>query len=88
MNKAPDMNERLIDNLFDMEIVNSFQYSGLSIDRETNKTIEFRKIDSVRSDYKGYVPKQMYWGDKLNISWCLLVKISTPIKLNLINTEG
>lgn len=88
MNKEPEMNDLLIDSLFDMEIVNSFQYSGLSVDRETNKTIEFRKIESVKSDYKGYVPKVMHWGDNLNISWSLLVKITTPIKLNLINTEG
>ena len=78
----------LVDNLFEMEVVDAFQYSGLSVDRETNETIAFNKINSGRSDYKGYVPKLMHWGDKLNISWSLLVKITTPIKLNLINAEG
>ena len=34
------------------------------------------------------MPKIIGWGDKLSMSMCLLVKITTPIKLNLINTNS
>ena len=78
----------LIDELFDMEVVDASQYFGLSVDRETNERIAYNRINTKKPNYKGYVPKIMSWGDKLSMSMCLLVKITTPIKLNLIDTKG
>ena len=78
----------LIDELFDMEVVDASQYFGLSVDRETNERIAYNKINANKPSYKGYVPKIIGWGDKLSMSMCLLVKITTPIKLNLINTNS
>ena len=47
----------LIDNLFDMEVIDASQYFGLSVDRETNERIAYNRINSNKPNYKGYVPK-------------------------------
>ena len=78
----------LIDDLFEMEVIDASQYFGLSVDRETNERIAYNKINTNRPNYMGYVPKIISWGEELNMSMCLLVKITTPIKLNLIDTNG
>ena len=58
----------LIDDLFEMEIIDVQQYFGLSVDRETNERVAYNKIKTNRPNYNGYVPKLMTWGDKLSMS--------------------
>ena len=70
-----------IAKLFYIEIVDMKLIFGPSINRAANK----RKV---RQNLRVYYPVKMKWGDKLPMTVRLLVKITTPIKLNLVNKDG
>ena len=74
--------------LFDMEVIDMDQTFGLSIDRASNTRIAFNNVKTKKPNFKVFVPADMQWGDELEMTIRLLVKITTPIKLNLVNKEG
>ena len=74
--------------MFDMEVVEMDQTFGLSIDREANTRIAFNNVKTKKPNFKVFVPGDMQWGDELEMTIRLLVKITTPVKLNLVSKDG
>ena len=82
--------EELVDKWFKIEIVDMENIFGVSIDREINNRIVYHSMEpneTKRPKFpKGrtYIPAELQWNDKLTMIMRLVVKVTTPVKLNLI----
>ena len=72
----------------ELEIVDYMQYFGISIDRDYNETKGNHKQTKTKEDYMALIPEIIEWGDELKLLLQLIVRIETPVKLNLINSDG
>lgn len=59
----------------------------MAIDRETNNRISYNQVEQSKPNFRAFVPNDMQWGDKLAMTMRLVVKITTPVKLNLVNKD-
>ena len=71
--------------MFDVEVIDIEQIFGLSIDRATNNRTVFNKVQNNKPNFRAYVPIELSWGDKILMTMKILVKITTPVKLSLVN---
>ena len=76
-----------MNKVFDIEVIEMDKTLGLSIDREANTKLAHITVHEDEY-WKIYFPANMQYGDQLELTRRVLVKIKTPIKLNLINKDG
>jgi len=91
MNNPGILNEHQdaeIDKLFEVEVIDIEQVFGLVIDRATNNQTVFNKVQTKKPNFRAYVPLELNWGDKMQMTMKILVKITTPVKLNLVNLNN
>ena len=78
----------LVDEHFEMEVIDVDNVLGVSLDRETNNRTTFNPIPNQTKPLRFFIPNNLQWGDKLNMTMRLRIKVTTPIKLNLVNNDG
>ena len=78
----------LVDEHFEMEVIDVDNVLGVSLDRETNNRTTFNPIPNQQRPLRFFIPNNLQWGDKLNMTMRLRIKVTTPIKLNLVNNDG
>ena len=72
-----------------MEVIDYGQTFGAKIDRETNRENRLAKTwSAAHRQYDAYVKANVQWGDPMDMNFRMVVKITTDIKLNLINDKG
>lgn len=76
-----------------MEIVDFCQYFGLEIDREENNARRVRQLTGRfftrgSDNFKLYMPEIKGYGDVLKVTFELIVKVETNLKLDLIDKQG
>ena len=69
-------------------VVNSMQYFGVLIDRETNFERGPHMVKRESEDQISCLPSEMDMGDSINLLLQLDLQIHTDLKLNLIDSEG
>ena len=77
-----------IDKLFEIEVIDIEQIFGVVIDREQNNRTAFNRVENNKLNFRAYVPFMVNLGDKLQMTMKILVKITTPVKLNLVNQSN
>ena len=70
-----------------MEVVEIEQVFGCGIDRAANNRIKFNEIKNGKANFRAYVPVEIYRGDELPMTMRVVVKITTPVKLNLLTKD-
>ena len=86
--QVDDGMDAVFDELFDVEVIDMEQVLGLSIDRDSNNRIAYNRIQTNKKMFRSYVPHELKWGDALDMTMRLVVKMTTPVKLNLRNKEN
>ena len=71
-----------------MEIIDFENVFGVSLDRETNNQMTFNRVSQRRLNFRTYIPAELQWNDTLAMTLRVVVKITTPIKLNLEKADG
>lgn len=71
-----------------MEVIEYGQTFGAKIDRATNREDRLAKTwASASKHYDAYVKADVQWGDLMDMNFRMVIKITTDIKLNLINDK-
>ena len=71
-----------------MEVVDFENVFGVSLDRETNNRLAYNRHSQIRPNLRTYIPAEIKWNDSLAMTMRVVVKITTPIKLNLEQADG
>ena len=80
--------EETLSDYFKMEVIDFENVFGVSLDRETNNRVVYRPVSQRRPNLRTYVPTELEWNDTLAMTMRVVVKITTPIKLNLIQEKA
>ena len=60
----------------------------MKIERDFNHARGNHLFRARKFDFVGLIPEDISWGEDLRIVLQFLVKIETPVKLNIIDSEG
>ena len=71
-----------------MEVIDFESVFGVSLDRETNNRMVYNRVQQRRPALRTYIPAELQWNDTLAMNMRVVVKITTPVKLNLIQEKA
>ena len=70
-----------------MECVDVETILGVHIDREINNRTEYKESENMPGIGRWYMPKGLRYGNKLPYVMRVVIKVTTPVKLNIVNSE-